>query len=235
MRISTKYYVIICSLALIVVMGLRDRYTGSMDTYMYTTVFAGAQNYASLPSYLQQMGIFDGPLIFSEAGFFVFTWLAAQILPNPQWFLLLTAFVIISLTAKFILENSEDPAISWITFICLGSFSFAMNGMRQALAMSICLISYRYVREKKLIPFLLIILLAVLFHKSAIIFALVYLMRNMKLNVKSFAFIAAGFVFFIAIANRLAFIFDSLTGEDYSEAESFESGGVVNVLIYLIA
>ena len=148
-RISTKYYVIISSLALIFVMGLRNRYTGTMDTYQYTLVFEGAQKYADLSKYLEAINIFEGEFIFSEAGFFVYTWTAAQILPSPQWFLLFTSVIIVSMTAKFIYENSEDPTISWITFICLGSFTFVMNGMRQALSMSICLLSYRYVKEKK--------------------------------------------------------------------------------------
>ena len=234
-RISTKYYVIISSLALIFVMGLRNRYTGTMDTYQYTLVFEGAQKYTDLLKYLESVDVLEGSLIFSEAGFFVYTWTAAQILPSPQWFLLFTSVIIVSMTAKFIYENSEDPTISWITFICLGSFTFVMNGMRQALAMSICLLSYRYVKEKKPIRFLLTVLLAVLFHKSAIIFAIVYLLRNLKLNLKSFALLSVGFVGFIAMANRLAVLYDSMTGEDYSEVGSFESGGIINVLIYLIA
>ena len=110
-----------------------------------------------------------------------------------------------------------------------------MNGMRQALAMSICLLSYRYVREKKLIRFLLVVLLAVLFHKSAIIFALVYLLRNMKLDWKSMTVLTIGVALFMAFANRFAFLYDSMTGEDYAASESFESGGLVTILIYLIA
>ena len=78
-------------------------------------------------------------------------------------------------------------------------------------------------------------IIAVLFHKSAIIFVFVYLMRNMKLNVQSFAFVAIGVGAFLIFAQNIAFIYDSFTGEDYATAETFESGGVVTILIYLIA
>ena len=57
----------------------------------------------------------------------------------------------------------------------------------------------------------------------------------MKLNWKSFAFLAAGVGLFLAFADRLAFLYDSLTGEDYAAGESFESGGFITVAIYVIA
>ena len=234
-KISTKSYMILCSLALIFIMGLRSKYTGTADTYHYTLLYEAAKEYSTLGEYLNKIDIFNDVFIFSEAGFHIYTWIAAKIFSGTQGFLLLTATIIVGATAKFIYENSEDPAVSWVVFICLGSMTFAMNGMRQALAMSICLLSYRYVKEKKLVRFLLTVFLAVLFHKSAMVFALVYLMRNMKFNFKSFAWITLGIGVFLASAQRFAFLYDSITGEDYASAESFESGGIITILIYVIA
>jgi len=225
---------ILCSVALIFIIGLRSRYTGSMDTYLYTTAFDGAKNY-TLQEYLTLKDVFSGFLLLSEGGFHVYTWLAAQIFPEAQWFILLTAVVIVCCTASFISRNSEDPTMSWIVFICLGSMTFAMNGMRQALAMSICLLSYRYAKEKKLFRFLLIVMLAVLFHKSAMIFVLIYLLRNLRLNWKSMTFLGAIVAVLLVFANRFAFLYDSMTGEDYATGESFEGGGGVVILVYLIA
>ena len=233
-KTNTRAFMILCSVALIFVLGLRSRYTGSMDTYFYTTVFTGAQNYPNLMEYLTRADVFDGFFLLSEGGFHVYTWLAAHIFPEAQWFLLLTAVVIVCCTASFISQNSEDPAISWIVFICLGSMTFAMNGMRQALAMSICLLSYRYAREKKFFGFLLIVLIAILFHKSAMIFVFVYLLRNLRLNWKSGVILGVIVTAFLLFCNRFAFLYDSLTGEDYASNESFESGGLVVVLIYII-
>lgn len=234
-KTNTRAFMILCSVALIFIIGLRSRYTGSQDTYLYTTVFSGAQNYPNLIEYLTRADVFDGFFLLSEGGFHIYTWIAAQIFPEAQWFILLTAVVIVCCTASFISHNSEDPAMSWIVFICLGSMTFAMNGMRQALAMSICLISYRYAKEKKLFRFLLIVMLAMLFHKSAMIFVLIYLLRNLRLNWKSMTFLGAIVAVLLVFANRFAFLYDSMTGEDYATGESFESGGVIVVLIYLIA
>ncbi len=234
-KIRPKSYMILCSLALIFVMGLRSKYAGTMDTYFYTTVFEGAEKYFSLGEYLNHSKIFEEEFFFSEVGFSIYVWLIAQFFSNAQWLLLITAVIVVGATSNFISKNSKDPLVSWIVFVCLGSMTFAMNGMRQAIAMSICLLSYRYAREKKPIRFFLLVLLAVLFHKSAMIFALVYLMRNMKANFKTFIFLTTVVVLFLAFADRLAFLYDSMTGEDYATGESFESGGIVTILIYIIA
>ena len=232
---NTRLFMIFCSLALIFVLGLRSRYTGTADTFQYTLVFSSAAEYNNLHEYLLQVKAFDGFFLLSEGGFSVYTWLAAQIFPEAQWFLLLTAVVTVFCTARFISKNSEDPLISWITFICLGSMTFAMNGMRQALAMSICLLSYRYAREKKFIRFLLVVLLATLFHKSAMIFLLVYFLRNLRLNWQSLGLLVAIVAILLVSANSFASLYDSLTGEDYAAGESFESGGIIVIAIYAIA
>ena len=234
-KTNTKAYMILCSVALIAIFGLRSRYTGTMDTYAYTLVFEGVKNYPTLGEYLSRMGSFDGFFLFSEGGFHVYTWVATQIFPEAQWFLLLTATVIVCCTASFISRNSEDPAISWIVFVCLGSMTFAMNGMRQALAMSICLLSYRYAKEKKFFRFLVVVLIAVLFHKSAIIFLIVYFMRNMRWDAKHVTVLSAIVIAFIAFADRITFLYDSLADKTYSDEEVFESGGAVTILIYLLA
>ena len=234
-KISEKTYMIICSLALIFVMGLRSQESGSMDTTMYSRMFDTAQKYGELRNFLESKEVFDVPFLFSEIGFYSCMWAAAQFLPSMQWVIFITSAFVVFATAKFISRHSDDPMVSWLVFICLGLMTFSMNGMRQALAMSICLLAYRFVEEKKLFRFLIIVFIAILFHKSAIIFALVYLMRNMKLDFKSIFIIAIAVTAFLIFAQNFAFLYDDFMGDDYAEGDSFESGGVVNVLIYLIA
>ena len=229
-----KTYMVLCSLALIFVLGLRSIYTGSMDTYMYSLAFDLAKKY-SLVEYLTAKDCFEGFFLLSEVGSHVYTWLVAHVFSHVQWFVFLSSAIIVCLTAKFISRHSEDATVSWIVFICLGSMTFAMNGMRQAIAMSICLLAYGYAKDKHLVRFLLTVALAVLFHKSAVIFALVYLMRGMRLNAKSFILLTAGITLFLAFADRLAFLYDSMTGEDYAAGESFDSGGVSTIIVYLLA
>ena len=232
---NAKMFMTLCSLGIILIVGLRSPYVGSADTRIYYQSFETAMRMDNIRSFFNVVGIKGDISLLSEVGFYFCEWILARIMPNAQLFLLLTSAVIVLCTAKFIWDNSENFAISWLIFICLGSMTFAMNGMRQALAMSICLLSYNFARKKKLIPFLLIVFIAVLFHKSAMFFAIVYLLKNVKLNIRSVVLVSAIIAVFLNYANTVALLYDSVTGEDYIEAESVEGGGLTVILIYLFA
>ena len=55
------------------------------------------------------------------------------------------------------------------------------------------------------------------------------------MNWKSIVVLITGTTLFLAFADNLAFLYDSIMDEDYSGGVAFESGGEVNVIIYLIA
>ena len=232
---AARIYMVICSIALILVIGLRSRYTGSFDTNIYCGIFENAQSVSGISTYFDKMDILDGFWLFSEAGFYGYVWLTAHILPNTQMFIFLTSAIVIVCVAIFIYKHSEDHCISWLAFICLGSMTFSMNAMRQSLAMAICLLAYDYAKRKKLIPFLLIVMIAVLFHKSAIIFLLVYPLSRFNLNFKTMTLFSVAMVVLIASSSRLSVLYDTIMGEDYSLSESMEGGGLITVMIYLSA
>ena len=58
-----------------------------------------------------------------------------------------------------------------------------MTGLRQSLAMAICLLALELAKRRKFIWFLLLVLGATMFHKSAIIFVMVYFLVNQKLTI----------------------------------------------------
>ena len=57
--------------------------------------------------------------------------------------------------------------------------------LRQAIALSISLFAFKYIDEKKILKFILTILIASLFHKTAAIFLLAYPLQYLKINKKS--------------------------------------------------
>jgi Gpi18-like mannosyltransferase len=61
-------------------------------------------------------------------------------------------------------------------------FSFTLSGYRQSLAMAITIYAIKYVKEKKLIKFLLTVLVASLFHQSALVFLIVYPLAKIKIT-----------------------------------------------------
>ena len=233
-RSKTNIYLTICGLCIIFVMGSRSRFSGSPDTNAYCNMFERIQKTGmGILDFIESRGG-DSNLIFSEVGFSIYVWLLANIFPNSQWLLIITAIIMTVCTLKFISKHSEDVMLSLIMFICLGLFSFNMDGMCQCIAMSFCLLAYDFIKDKKFIPFVLLILLAMSFHKSALIFSFAYLLAFMKPKWNYILFYIIALILFVSFADDISILYDSLTGGDYYGGESFDDGGVVVVLIYVI-
>ena len=65
-------------------------------------------------------------------------------------------------------------------FICLLFFYGAMNTLRQYMAMSIVLLGFSFVKSKKLIPYVFTVIIASLFHSTALVGFLLYPLYNIK-------------------------------------------------------
>lgn len=89
----------------------------------------------------------------------------------------------------FIREKSPYPFLSVIIYISFQFFIFNLTGIRQSIAISILMLSYLVLSKdyckKRLLKFLLLVGMAALFHKSAIIFSLAYPISRLKLNKKT--------------------------------------------------
>ena len=227
-------YMIICGLCIVFVMGLRSRFAGSPDTNNNCKLFESIQ--------ISNIGLLDfiksrsegNSLLLSEFGYSVFVWLLANIFPSAQWLIFTIALITTVCTLRFIYKHSEDIVVSIVMFLCLGLFSFNMNGLRQCIAMSICLIAYDFIKEKKFVPFAILIIVAMSFHKSAVIFGFSYLFYKFKPNLYYTALFVAILLVITIFADNISLMYDNIVGQDYSSGESFETGGIVVVLIYLL-
>lgn len=227
-----RTYMILCFLLVIFFVGLRSVYSGSMDTLMYSRMFDVATRTPSFIRFLSIREISLKNYWYKEGNFYLLVWLISRFTDNVQIFLVIITAIINGCVFKFISEHSEDFMLSCIIYTCFGSMTFSMNGMRQALAMSVCLLAYGFAVKKKFIPFLLLVLFAMTFHISAFIFLIVYPLSNFSKFHVALLLIASGL--FTAFSSKLAVLYDNLTDNDYALGESVEGGGFVTVAIYLI-
>lgn len=98
-------------------------------------------------------------------------------------------------------KYSKDYFISVLILITQSYFYFSMTGLRQTLAMGICFFAYDFAVRKKPIKFTLAVFLAYLFHSSALIFAVFYFIKNLKINFK--------YWFATVVALAVSFMFPS--------------------------
>lgn len=110
-----------------------------------------------------------------ESGYKFLVYIVSRLSYNEQFFLTIMALIINIPIARFIYKYSTNKFLSVVLYITIGSFTFQLTGLRQSIAMSLCLIAIDFVLSRKLLPFVCIVIFAALFHKSAILFLPVYL------------------------------------------------------------
>ena len=148
-------------------------------------------------------------------------------------FKLVTAFL--SLVGVFDLcyHNTKRPVLALYFYVTVGNLFFILTGMRQAIAMSFCMLAVRYIQKRKIIPFVLLVLIAAQFHHSAYIFLVMYFLGTRRVDalnmlVTIFITIAAYFSYenLLDIANEVL---------DYNyEVEELSNGGIFFVILLII-
>ena len=78
----------------------------------------------------------------------------------------------------FIKRYSKNYLLSIVMFIALGTFYMQFFILRQAIAISIFLLAFHFITDKKLIKYCLSIIAAALFHDTAIVLLLIYPIVN---------------------------------------------------------
>lgn len=118
-----------------------------------------------------------------EYGYLVFVKLITYITENPLVFQVIYTTVFWVSVAWFANELEGENFLFLYLFGTLGMYTFMFTGVRQCLAICICLLSYRALKDRKFIRFALFMLLAFCFHKSSILFAVTYFIYTKKLSI----------------------------------------------------
>ena len=120
-----------------------------------------------------------------EPGFIYLNKLLVQITSEFQWLVILTAVFLSISIGIFVYKNARDPFLALLFFITLGLFQFSLSGIRQTIAIAITLMSMELIKKRKLVWFLGVIMLAALFHKSALLFFPAYFIANRSITIKN--------------------------------------------------
>ena len=139
---------------------------------------------------------------------------------------LISAFTYFSLY-RFISRYSEDTWLSCLLFLLNRHMFGTMNAVRMWLAIAIVLFAVPYVIERKIVPVIIITLIAMQFHFTAIVFFPVYFLADIKWNSKRI-WISVAITCVISLLHRP---FSTLISRiinrysNYLEGKYFDSGG----------
>lgn len=103
----------------------------------------------------------------------------------PFYMLTLAVAIIVIGIKMFVYgRNSPYPVFSFLLIFIPVFFTTDSGHMRQAVSMAFCLLSYEFIKRRSLLPFLLVMYIAIGFHKSAAIFIPAYWLAVIPLNSK---------------------------------------------------
>ena len=220
-----KLYMILVALTLILTAGLRSSKVGA-DTVMYQRIFDWAAEGSSFTKeYFSWHGGGTEPL------FYFFTYYLSKVV-GFNTYLTIVATISIAPVIYVIYKYSRHVYFSLLLYIGFGYFAFAMNGIRQAIAIGICMLAFDATIEKKLKKFIALILIAVLFHKTALLFVPVYWLANIK-NSKDFKYIIAISLIAVFVFRTALYKFINLFARQSFELASENQGGYRMFLVML--
>lgn len=194
-NLKTKIIITVSSIGMILIQGLR-----------HPSIGTDIQSYLVGLRLSKDMKFFSGDTLYNyEIGYSVFSQILAKIGFGEREFLFIVATIIIIPIMFTIGKRSKIPTLSIIMYMCLGFFLFTFSGIRQSIAFSITFFSYNYIENRNFKKFIISVILAVLFHKTAIIFIFAYMLFKIRIKEKYLVFIFAG-LFIIGLFKERIFI-----------------------------
>lgn len=204
-----QFLCLFCSALLIVLHGYVN------PAYSDLNVYIGYLRQSRLYSY-NEILTGDIPGFRMEVGYRLYTKIISDISISPLFFLLVTGFLLTLGYYKTIRKYSPYIIVSFL-FILTGPFFQSLFVLRQHLAMSIILLTYPYIIDRKIVPYILLFLLAYSFHQTAIIFFPIYFLYSIKKLTKIvFIYLTGGVVLMFTMVLVLQFYVSNLTDDTLS-------------------
>ena len=155
--------------------------TGDLINYNNRYGWLVSQSYSGLielyvAQELKDIGFYLVAKVFVDLGIPVSIWMGA------------IAFLFAASVGALLYKYSDNPTLSALIVLAL-YFSFTITGLRQTVALSLVLIAYPLMVEKKLTKFIGLVVLAGFFHSSAWIFLPAYWIAKIRGNKKQFLII----------------------------------------------
>lgn len=171
--LGRKFHIILAMLPVFLMIALRHSMIGP-DTNGYLTNFKFAVH-APLKTLMANSRMEDGYLAFVK-------FIATYVTQDANVYQVIYTAIYAVCVFIFMLDMEDHWPEFLFFFTTLGLFTFMFTGVRQCLAMSICLVAYRYARRKNILLFALFVALAYQMHHSAILFSVVYIAARLRIK-----------------------------------------------------
>lgn len=209
--------------------GLRTKYLGSGDSLFYYNLW---ERLSTIPFKRENL-----ELVFSidlEQGFLLCAWALSHIFKNGQYAFIFAGAIYSFCLCRFFSDNCEDYILGPLMAGSIGLVGFFLQGMRQSIAISICLLAVKSCKERKIFRFLFWVGVASLFHASALLFVLVYPIYGLSLNWKSIGLIGLLGILGPTLLSEITQLANFFMNESYVGGHDEQAiGGTITFIMYL--
>ena len=167
----------------------------------------------------------------NEFGYRMLNKVVGMLASDFQALLIVTAIICVCPLWYFYKKESENQLLTISLFLSVAPFIMYFSGIRQAIAMGLGIPAWYAAKNKKLITFILIVILALQFHSSAFILFAIYPLYYAKITKKWLWFVVPGILgVFIYRVPIFMFLLRFL----WEEYEATPETGATTILLLLI-
>lgn len=117
-----------------------------------------------------------------EIGYVLLCYVLEKLFVSDRIILLAVSCIVIPMFGRFYAKETDHPMLAMMLFVALGMYLHAIIFWRQLIAMAILTVSFRYIRQRRFLPFSFVVLLAMSFHKVAIVYFVLYFLYNVPVS-----------------------------------------------------
>ncbi len=152
-----------------------------------------------------------------------------------QWFIVATSVLSVLPIWWLYKKNNAMSALTIVLFLSVAPFSLYFSGIRQVLAMAFAVPAYQFSKKGRKTGFILSVLLASLFHQSALIMLLLYPVYRARMT-NNWLYFVVPLMFVVFTLNEQIFsgVLDFLAGTRYGAYEMSRTGAY-GMLLLLVA
>lgn len=167
----------------------------------------------------------------TDLGHILLAKLVGFITTDSQIYIAVTAVLAVLPLLLFYRREAEIPLLTYLLFATVAPFSMYFSGVRQTLAMAFVVPAWYLAKSKTPIKFLLCVVAATLFHKSAFIIAVIYPLYHVRITFKWLVVVLPVMAVVYVFNDRIFNFLTQFLWEDYGSAGST---GATTVLLLLL-
>ena len=169
-----------------------------------------------------------------EVGYQILCKLISFISTDKQVFLAIIAILSLFPIAYLFARESKNAVLSISIFVTY-LFSMYFSGLRQVLAMGFAVPAYYFTKDRKLIKFILVVLLASTFHQSALVMLIFYPIYHFKMTKARLLLVSLVLVgVFVFNQQVFSFILNVMGGRYEERYDVITSTGAYSMLILFL-